>query len=578
MQISKTIDNRYDLIKEVGRGGTSIVYLAYDNIREENIALKTLQPERAEARHIKSFNREAKAISALNSDNIIKVYDFGFDESSNTHYIAQEFIEGMTIREYLQTSKKITVSEVVSITTSILKGLKHAHDNGIIHKDIKGQNILIDLNKNIKIADFGIAHIIEDDATKTQSLMGTPQYVAPETLNKEDATAQTDIYSVGILMYELLMGHAPFKGESAPVVIMKQLNQPLPSIRQTRTEVNQALENIVIKATAKNTDNRYKTCDQMLEDLDLVFSPQRHNVPKLILENDLVNSSGAEHTILLDGDLNIDKIKKDVHQSNKSKRQRNILIIIICLLIPIALIIAFLFSSKNQTMGNYVSQNYEIAVDNLILAGIPEDHIKIEYEQNAEVPENDVIKTEPKEGERINKNTNVVLQVSTGPEMHIMLDYTGDSYESVKLKLETNGFIVNSSFEYSDEVENGKIISHDPEAGSEVEKGSKINFVVSKGKEPIKLPNFGLKQLSVAEQWLLEKELVMQTEYVCSSESKDTIIKQDPVDGTTVDSGSTVKLTVSNGTPCDSPTIESINIFSYLFNKTKVLWLNLVQF
>ena len=259
------IDSRYQMMRKIGEGGMAKVYLAYDNIQEINVAIKVLRKENIQEKKIKNFKREADALSLLDDENIVKIYDVG--EEGDIHYIIYEYVEGMTLKDYIATCSPIVIEEVIEISRQIIAGLSHAHQRGVVHKDIKSQNILLDKNKKVKITDFGIADIMDDDITKTQSVMGTPQYVAPEILNREKLTEQSDIYSIGIVMYELLLGKTPFTGEKAAVIMIKQMSHPLPSIVTERGDVPQSLENIIIKATAKKLVNRYQTCEELLKDL-----------------------------------------------------------------------------------------------------------------------------------------------------------------------------------------------------------------------------------------------------------------------------------------------------------------------
>lgn len=555
MENKRIIDNRFEIVRKLGEGGTAQVFLAFDHKSEQNIALKVLKSELVTEQKIRYFNREAQAISMLNNDNVIKIYDWGHDTLNNVHFIAQEYIEGMTIKEYLKMSSNLAITEVVSLVEKILDGLAHAHLNGVIHKDIKGQNILIDADKNIKITDFGIADILEDEITKTQSLMGTPQYVAPETLNRNISNAQTDIYSVGILMYELLCGHAPFTGDKPAVIMMKQINQPLPSIRMQRSDVPQALENIVIKATAKRLENRYLSSEEMLFDLATVFEPYNEDVPKLILENDLMDSDEIEHTIQIDSTLRLDKVKKEIDKGKKRQSLRKKILIALLLLIPIIIILLLFLKPKANPMPNLIGKDYETAINALKMQDVYESQILVETESNDDVPVGQILETDPAEGIDLEEGQSITFTISGGPEMEIIGDYVGQNGDDVQSELETNGFTVNVETDYSD-YPSGQIYDQKPASGSKLEHDGTITLYVSEGSAPVTIDNLiGLSEDS-AKSFANDNGLISTSNYICSDEiEKDKVIDQNPSSGAMLSVGGTIQFTVSSG-PCEDLTLD----------------------
>lgn len=555
METKRIIDNRFEIIRKLGEGGTAQVFLAFDHKHEQNIALKVLKSDLVTEQKIRYFNREAQAISMLNNEYVIKIYDWGHDSLNNVHFIAQEYVEGMTIKEYLKLSSNLAVTEVVSIIEKILDGLAHAHLNGVIHKDIKGQNILIDVDKNIKITDFGIADILEDETTKTQSLMGTPQYVAPETLNRNISNAQTDIYSVGILMYELLCGQAPFTGDKPAVIMMKQINQPLPSIRMQRSDVPQALENIVIKATAKRLENRYLSSEEMLFDLATVFESYNDDVPKLVLENDLMDNEEIEQTIQIDSTLRIDNMKKEIDKSKKRQTQRRKILIALLVLVPVIILLVLLLKPSTYIMPPLIGKNLDDAKTSLIISGIDEKYIVEEYASSDEVPVGQVMLTEPEEGAEVGPEDKITLTVSQGPETEVVGNYVGQDGDTVKAELENLGFTVEVSTDYSDQPE-GTIYQQEPASGTEIEHNGTIKLFVSTGSAPVKIENFiGLSEES-ALAFVTENGLISTSNYECSDEiDKDKVITQNPSSGAMLEVGGAIEFTVSSGV-CEELTLE----------------------
>lgn len=566
METKRIIDNRFEIIRKLGEGGTAQVYLAFDHKSDQNIALKVLKSDLVTEQKIRYFNREAQAISMLDNENVIKIFDWGHDAQNNIHFIAQEYVEGMTIKEYLKLSSNLAVTEVVALIEKILDGLAHAHINGVIHKDIKGQNILIDVDKNIKITDFGIADILEDEMTKTQSLMGTPQYVAPETLNRNISNAQTDIYSVGILMYELLCGQAPFTGDKPAVIMMKQINQPLPSIRMQRSDVPQALENIVIKATAKRLDNRYASCEDMLFDLATVFEPYNEDVPKLVLDNDLMDSDELEQTIQIDSTLRIDNMKKEIDKSKKRQSQRRKILIILLALVPIIILLMLFLKPNTYTMPELIGTELESAKSSLILSGVDEKLISVEYEASDDVPQGKIILTEPEKGTEVQPDETITLTVSNGPETEVLEDYVGQNAEDVQAKLEKEGYTVETITDYSDEA-SGLIFDQKPESGTEIEHNGSITLYVSEGSAPIDVTNLVSLSEDEAQSFVEDNGLIGTYNYECSdSVDEDMVISQNPSVGAMLEVGGSIEFTISSGA-CEDLSLESTASESDLANE-----------
>lgn len=547
MKINDRINSRYEIIKELGEGGTAIVYLTFDTITEEYVSVKVLKKEHVDERKLKYFKREALAISLLDNPYIIKFYDFGYDEENDIHYIVQEYVEGMTLKDYIKVSNKLTVKDVADIVIMIMDGLNHAHLKGIIHKDIKSQNILIDMNKNVKITDFGISDIIEDDSTKTQTLMGTPQYVAPETLNRGEINSQTDIYSVGILMYELLCGKTPFKGDKPTVIMMKQLNQPLPSITMQRSEVPQAMENVVIKATAKKLENRYQNAQQMLDDLKHVFDIDNENVERLEFSDDNLSNDEIDATIEFNPYL--DKNHKDIESKiAREKKVKRIKIGAIIAAIMLLLSIVLLFNaSSNIIMPDIVGKDITSLSYDLEMYGFDADNIKVQMETNDQIEENYIISTDPEAGAEINEETLITIVVSSGPELFTMENYVGQNINDVQGTLEESGLSVKVTTE-ENEADEGTIISQNFDEGAEIKYDQEIEFVVSSGKNDISLSNFTNLDLDTVKSYANENQLSLSIEYQCHDYYQENhVISQSPSAGSTVTSDDTISIVVSTG-------------------------------
>ncbi len=278
------ISDRYQIIKSIGEGGMANVYLAYDTILDRNVAVKVLRGDLAtDEKFVRRFQREALSASSLSHPNIVEVYDVG--EDNNQYYIVMEYIEGKHLKELLKKRGKLTLSEVIDIMLQITDGMSVAHDAYIIHRDIKPQNIMIQENGVVKITDFGIAMAMNaTQLTQTNSVMGSVHYLPPEQANGKGSTLQSDIYSMGILMYELLTGKLPYKGDNAVEIALKHLKESLPSIKEDLPDLPQSIENIIIRASSKNPKNRYADAREMHEDLLTCLDDSRNNEPKITLE------------------------------------------------------------------------------------------------------------------------------------------------------------------------------------------------------------------------------------------------------------------------------------------------------
>ena len=277
------INDRYQIIKSIGEGGMANVYLAYDTILDRNVAVKVLRGDLAtDEKFVRRFQREALSASSLSHPNIVEVYDVG--EDNGQYYIVMEYIEGCQLKQLLKKRGRLTLSEVIDIMLQITDGLSVAHDAYIIHRDIKPQNIMILDSGLVKITDFGIAMAMNStQLTQTNSVMGSVHYLPPEQANGKGSTLQSDIYSMGILMYELLTGELPYKGDNAVEIALKHLKEKIPSVREKLPEIPQSVENIIIKATAKNPKNRYADARSMNEDLRTCLDDSRANEPKIVL-------------------------------------------------------------------------------------------------------------------------------------------------------------------------------------------------------------------------------------------------------------------------------------------------------
>ena len=507
------ISDRYQIIKSIGEGGMANVYLAYDTILDRNVAVKVLRGELAsDEKFVRRFQREALAASSLSNPNIVEVYDVGEDDGD--YYIVMEYIDGKHLKALLKKRGKLTVPEVVDIMLQITNGLSVAHDSYIIHRDIKPQNIMILENGLVKITDFGIAMAMNaTQLTQTKSVMGSVHYLPPEQANGKGATLQSDIYSMGILMYELLTGSLPFKGDNAIEIALKHLKEPLPSIRDELPNIPQSVENIILKSAAKNPKNRYKDAREMHEDLKTCLSPERKNEPRWLYKYPEGENNDAKSLKILKEAKEESVEKKDVKEEIKDdkneviarkitgdevKKQNKLVIAlvaiftgIVVLITSIFVLIPFMTNKATVEVPDVTNLSEEEAVKKLQDKGFVVADEKEEI-SSTEVSEGSIAKTNPVAGSKRKKGSTITLYISLGDTNITIEDYTNKSYLEVKGALEAQGLIVSvEKKEVGDtetEVDENLVIGQSIEAGAKVSAGTQIILYIPN--QMTKYPNF----------------------------------------------------------------------------------------
>ena len=463
------INNRYEIVKSIGEGGMANVYLANDKILDRKVAVKVLRGDlSSDDKFIRRFQREALSVSNLSHPNIVEVYDVG--EEDGEYYIVMEYIEGKTLKQLLKKRESLTLTEVIDIMTQLTDGISHAHESYIIHRDIKPQNIMIQDDGRIKITDFGIAMALNaTQLTQTNSVMGSVHYLPPEQASGKGATVKSDIYSMGILMYELLTGTVPFKGDNAVEIALKHMKDKIPSIRKQDPSIPQSVENILLKATAKNPRNRYDTAKEMHEDLLNCLKEEHANDKKIVFEypeNDIDDNTPItpttkpkkrvekpkEEEIDEDTEELITEIKNDssekendnssddsIEEYFEQPKKRNTLIIILTtffLLLLISLGVFWLITTKE--VKDVVVPNVEnLTLEEAISILKKEGFTYTTEQKNSETVEvGYVIKTSPKAGSTRKKGDTITIIESIGGNYIYLEDYTGKNYTEVKAKLE----------------------------------------------------------------------------------------------------------------------------------------------
>lgn len=554
------ISDRYQIIKSIGEGGMANVYLAYDTILDRNVAVKVLRGDLAnDEKFVRRFQREALSASSLSNPNIVEVYDVG--EDNGEYYIVMEYVEGKHLKALLKKRGKLTVPEVIDITLQITNGLSVAHDSYIIHRDIKPQNILILENGMIKITDFGIAVAMNaTQLTQTNSVMGSVHYLPPEQASGKGATLQSDIYSIGILMYELLTGKLPFRGDNAVEIALKHLKEPMPSIRDEIPDIPQSVENIILKATAKNPKNRYSDAREMHEDLKTCLDESRANELKITFkypENDYDDTKLLK-TVKPEKKKEVSKEKSGeevvAKKTKANDSQNKLLITLASVFVGLVVIITTIFvlipkitSSKQAAVPDVTNYTVTEAIKALQDAGfVVSDEQREEANENVE--EGRVSRTSPAIGSIRKEGTEIIIYRSLGDVKVTIEDYTGKNASEIKGKLEALKLqvIISKKDISSDEAgdyKEGIIIEQSVAAGEKVSEGSSITLYVPKLDN--KYPDFVADNYSVSEVEdfcneygvNLTKQEVETTEHAAG-----TIFYQSRAAGTTVVSGA--KLTI----------------------------------
>lgn len=477
------VNSRYEVIKTIGEGGMANVYLAKDIILDRNVAIKVLRGDLAsDEKFVRRFQREALSASSLSHPNIVEIYDVGEDDGD--YYIVMEYVDGKNLKQLLKKREKLTVAEVVDIMLQITSAMSVAHDSLIIHRDLKPQNILIKDDGEVKITDFGIAMALNaTQLTQTNSAMGSVHYFPPEQANGKGSTLKSDVYSLGIMMYELLTGVLPFRGDNAVEIALKHLKEAIPSIRSELPELPQSIENIIIKATAKNPKNRYANASEMHDDLITSLNRERENEPLITLKYD----EGIEDDQVVVDKENVDEgIVKEIKEEKQPKNKKVIILAsvfggLIVVIFFALLILPMITKVPEVTIPDVSGLTVEEATKKLEKSKL-EVSAKVEEESSDKIEEGKVIETNPKIGKSVKEGTEVTLTISKGVSKIKIEDYTGENYIKIETQLELLGLTVtiekkDSSENISDE-EAQNIIAQSLEPGKEVEKGSEITLYI----------------------------------------------------------------------------------------------------
>ena len=590
--INNIICNRYKILDHLGTGGMATVWLGYDTILDRKVAIKTFKIDANDEGAVKRFNREAKAVTSLSHPNIVSIYDV--ENEGDFYYLILEYVEGMTLKDYMIKNPRIPIETIVHIAKQIAAGLSHAHQNGIIHRDIKPQNILMDENLTCKITDFGIARAYGDTTlTQTNQMLGTVYYLSPEQARGNVATAQSDIYSLGILIFEMITGQIPFKGESAVAIALKHLQEELPEIDKYRENVPQSVKNIVLQATMKNPNERYISSKELFNDLSTVLNPERlyeNRYTGFKLNTEPVNS--YNQTQYIDTPVNDNhydynnnqeddyyEYEEDNGQNNRKNNRRyqskklpnnsynnvnkkrekeetsKAKHIFLAILAIVAIAVGTFFAYNYIVGANSVSapdvrnKTLDEAKVAIVKAGLEVGDIT--EVASDDVKEKTVIDSDPKAGKKVKKGSTVDLRVSSGKKTVDMPNFIGMDEDTVKRNASKLGF-KNVTVEKveSDKYDTGKVVAQNITAGTEiVPKDKELIIQVSNGKKKITMPNLVGEDSSNIESILSSygfKNVSYREEY--SDKDSGTIISQNIRTGSSIiPSEESLEITISKG-------------------------------
>ena len=574
------INDRYQIIKSIGEGGMANVYLAYDTILDRDVAVKVLRGDLADdEKFVRRFQREALSASSLSHPNIVEVYDVGDDNGQ--YFIVMEYIDGKNLKDLLKKRGKLTVSEVVDIMGQIADGLSVAHDSYIIHRDIKPQNIMILENGLVKITDFGIAMAMNaTQLTQTNSVMGSVHYLPPEQASGKGSTLKSDIYSMGILMYELLSGVLPYRGDNAVEIALKHLKEPLPSIREELPEIPQSVENIILKAAAKNPKNRYNDAREMYEDLITCLDESRANEAKLEYKYPELDTDGKKFTKQVEKAVEMEdddlegndnkKIKVKKVDEEEIQKENKLLIILASIFTGLVILVAAIFlfipsliNGKDKIIPDVTNMTVKEAIKKIQDEGFEVADTQKE-ESSSEIKKDHVIKTNPAAGSKRASGTTVTLTVSTGDSTITIEDYSGKNYQEIKGMLEVYGvnvLIERKEAKEGDDVKDGVVMSQDVEAGTKLRANDTITLYIPD--IVVKYPDFkdGSYTVEQVQAFCDEHNVTLKINYEPTSNyNPGTIIYQSREKGFTVTEGTTLTIKVAKSNEGEVSTNENTDI------------------
>lgn len=557
--VGKRLDGRYEIQEIIGVGGMSVVYKAYDNVDDRIVAVKILKDEfLTNDEFVRRFKNESKAIALLSHPNIVKVYDVSFGEK--LQYIVMEYVDGITLKEYIQKQNAITWNDALLFTTQILKALQHAHDRGIVHRDVKPQNIILLSNGSIKVADFGIARFSRSDTkTLTDTAIGSVHYISPEQAKGEFTDEKADIYSVGVVLYEMLAGKVPFDADNAVSVALMQLQEDAKRLTEINPDIPLGLEQICVHAMQKDPNDRYQTATEMLLDIEEVMkNPDTTFDYSYFVDKQptkyVINAQDSKDLTEDDEEEEEEEYVEEYYDPNHKKKV--ITAVVIGVLVLIGAVVLLIMSltggtfKSTHSLESFVGMSY----DEIQSSDEYDYEFIMQQEKTNETESGIVLSQIPEAGTKVLDGSQVTLVVAvTADDISVPNVYNLDQEMAVRALTNEglNNYTVTSVG--SDSVEEGKVVYTNPKAGDVVSADAQITIYVSSGPtttqvEQIQIPDVkGLSQESA--RTFLTKMGFTNVNFVTedSATAKGIVLSQSPAAGTRMSANDTIKITISTG-------------------------------
>jgi serine/threonine-protein kinase len=517
------VAGRYRIKGRLGSGGMADVYLAGDAQLGREVALKVLHRRFSrDHQFVERFRREASAAASLQHPNVVGVYDRG--EHDDTYYIVMENLPGRTLRDLLNEEAPLSQERTIHFGIQILQAAGFAHRRGVVHRDFKPHNVIVAPDDTLKVTDFGIARAGASEMTETGSIMGTAQYLSPEQAQGKHVDAASDIYSIGVMLYEMLSGRVPFEGDSAVSIALKHVSDTPRPIRELRPDVHPALETAIMRALNKDPTQRYASAEEFIAALEAA----REAI-----------ATGA------DGGFEGWVPPPPVEEEAEERGRRWPWVTLVLLLLAAAAAAAFLLTRPDQvTVPNVVGRQAPDAAQELVSAGLKPKVLRVRSDK----PVGEVVRQTPPAGRKIEKSSSVTLSVSSGPGLTTIPDVTGLPQKEAVKQVEKAGLFATLHDEHSTEVSSGRVIRTDPTALNQVQRGSRVDVYVSSGPQLVNVPNVVGDDRADAVATLQDTGLKVTIHEADSSRPKGQVISQSPGAGSTVARGSRVTITVSKGT------------------------------
>jgi len=526
------VDERYRLERKIGSGGMADVWLAFDRELDREVAVKMLHDRFAQDNEfVERFRREAQSAAGLQHPNVVSIFDRG--AFRDTYFIAMEYVDGPQLKELVKGG--MGIEDAIDFTRQILNAARFAHRKGIVHRDLKPQNVLIDEDGRARVADFGIARGETSDITATGSVMGTAQYLSPEQAQGKETTARSDIYSVGVILYEALTGQVPFAGDSAVAVALKQVSEAPRRPSAINPAIPPALDAVVMRALAKDPEARFKDADAFLRALDAAErSPDRPRP----------EDTAAFAAVTPEGDVPAaaDELEEAYEDERRRRRQR--LILLALLVAAVAALVAFALTRPGTVeVPNVIGQEVGTATTLLESEGFDVD---LEPRPSAAARDT-VLEQDPLAGDRADEGSTVILTVSSGPAIISVPDVRGQSEADATEALEKAGLEVEPAFRFNDEIPERRAIGTQPGAGTEIAAGSTVTLLISRGSNKVEVPDLVGRDDQDALNALTEAELTGNVVLRDDDAPAGEVVAQSPAAGQEVARGSQVTLFVSSG-------------------------------